>query len=129
MALKKVNDSDLYSKGVTYLADRPRLGSTATLKRKFEEIVRDVIIPYFNQNVDTQEPLNTLIPGAHENSSKALENSTSAYNYAKKAFEAVLDGGDALVQNPRVRNADQRGGRAVGCVFIFIPRAYFAGRF
>lgn len=117
MALKKVTDSDLLSKGVTYLADRPRLGSTATLKRKFEEILRDVMIPTFNQNVDEQSPLNALVPVTYENSSKALEASSSAYDYAKKAFEAVLDGGDALVQNP-VQGTLTSVGQALWDVFL-----------
>lgn len=99
MALKKVTDSDLLSKGVTYLADRPRLGSTATLKRKFEEIVRDVIIPYFNQNVDTQEPINAEVNASFQLSNEAIGLSISAEDTARRALEAS-SGGNQIVQNP-----------------------------
>ena len=115
--LRKILESDLSGRGVIPLPDRPTIGAQP-LKAKFDQLVTDVIVPITNQNVDTQEPLNALIPGAYENSRTALKNSTSAYDYAKKAFEAVLDGGDALVQNP-VRGTLTSVGTALWDVFLF----------
>ena len=118
MPLKKIAQADMAGKGIVPLPARPGLGAKS-LQVKFDELVKDVVASIFNQNVDTQEPLNALIPGAYENSRTALKNSTSAYDYAKKAFEAVLDGGDALVQNP-VQGTLTSVGAALWDVFLFL---------
>ena len=52
MAYKKIEDSDLLGKGVINLADTPGL-SAQQMQEKFEETSRSVIIPHFNQLVDT----------------------------------------------------------------------------
>ena len=54
MALAKITDSDLAGKGVSGQADVPGL-SAAAMQAKIEEIVRDVVIPKFNGNVDETE--------------------------------------------------------------------------
>ena len=99
MALKKITDADMQGKGTTYLADRPNLGSTAILKRKFEEIVRDSVIPIINKNVDEQEPINVQVPGAYENAKIAQKVSGEAYKKSVEALKAV-SGGSVLVVNP-----------------------------
>lgn len=52
MAYKKIDDSDLLGKGVINLADTPGL-SAQQMQEKFEETSRSVIIPHFNQLIDT----------------------------------------------------------------------------
>lgn len=51
MALKKITDSDLAGKGVIGMADTPNL-SAREMQEKVEEVVRSVVIPFFNANVD-----------------------------------------------------------------------------
>ncbi|MBR5521124.1 MAG: hypothetical protein IKU54_03920 [Oscillospiraceae bacterium] len=51
MALKKITDSDLAGKGVVGMADTPGL-SAREMQEKVEEVVRSVVIPFFNANVD-----------------------------------------------------------------------------
>lgn len=46
-----ITDADLEGKGVTPLNDTPEM-SSADLKRKFEEILRDVAIPKINEIID-----------------------------------------------------------------------------
>lgn len=48
--LRTITDEDLVEKGVMPLADVPGL-SASEMKYKFEEIVRAVVIPIFNQNM------------------------------------------------------------------------------
>ena len=49
--VNKINDTDLEGLGVTALPDVPAM-STTDLKRKFEEIMRDVVIPKVNEAID-----------------------------------------------------------------------------
>jgi hypothetical protein len=51
MALAKITSEDLYGKGVTYLPDVNEMAASE-MKAKFEEVVRAVVIPIFNANVD-----------------------------------------------------------------------------
>ena len=51
MALKKITDEDLAGKGVMPLSDVPGL-SAENMKYKFEQILRELVIPYFNDNMD-----------------------------------------------------------------------------
>lgn len=51
MALLKITDADLEGKGVTPLPDVNEMAASA-MKAKFEEIVRDVVIPIFNSDID-----------------------------------------------------------------------------
>lgn len=51
MALAKITEADLAGKGVVGQQDVPGL-SAAEMQAKVEEIVRDVVIPKFNGNVD-----------------------------------------------------------------------------
>lgn len=51
MALSKIMEADLLGKGVSGQADVPGL-SASEMQRKVEEIVRGVVIPKFNANVD-----------------------------------------------------------------------------
>ena len=50
--LKKITEGDLANKGVIGLPDTPGY-TTAEMQRKFEETAREVIIPFFNQLVDS----------------------------------------------------------------------------
>ena len=52
--LRKITETDLANKGVMPLADVPGL-SAEDMKAKFEEIVRSVVIPIFNQNMQDIE--------------------------------------------------------------------------
>ena len=52
MQLRKILDSDLTGKGVVGQSDTPGL-SALEMQQKVEEIARAVIIPIFNENVDT----------------------------------------------------------------------------
>ena len=54
MELRKILDSDLTGKGVVGQSDTPGL-SALDMQKKVEEIAREVIIPIFNQNVQTLE--------------------------------------------------------------------------
>lgn len=54
MALKKITDADLEGKGVRGQPDVPGL-TAEEMQAKIEEIVRDVVIPCFNANVDEAE--------------------------------------------------------------------------
>lgn len=54
MQLRKILDSDLTGKGVVGQSDTPGL-SALEMQQKVEEIARAVIIPIFNENVDTLE--------------------------------------------------------------------------
>lgn len=49
MALKQITSTDLANKGVSGMPDVPGL-STSEMQAKLEEIVRDVVIPAFNDN-------------------------------------------------------------------------------
>lgn len=49
MALKQITSTDLANKGVSGMPDVPGL-STSEMQAKLEEIVRDVVIPAFNNN-------------------------------------------------------------------------------
>ena len=51
MALKKITEADLAGKGVIGMPDTPNL-SAREMQEKVEEVVRDVVIPLFNSNVD-----------------------------------------------------------------------------
>ncbi len=51
MALKKITDSDLTGVGVIGMADTPNL-SAREMQEKVEEVVRSVVIPVINANVD-----------------------------------------------------------------------------
>lgn len=51
MAYSKITEDKLQGKGVMGLPDTPDL-STAEMQAKFEEVVRDVVIPAFNQLID-----------------------------------------------------------------------------
>lgn len=51
MALSKIMEADLLGKGVFGQADVPGLGASE-MQQKVEEIVRSVVIPKFNANVD-----------------------------------------------------------------------------
>lgn len=51
MPLKKITENDLAGKGVRGQADVPGL-SAEEMQIKVEEIVRDVVIPNINENVD-----------------------------------------------------------------------------
>lgn len=54
MALKKITESDLAGKGVRGQADVPGL-TALEMQEKVEEIVRDVVIPNINENLDEFE--------------------------------------------------------------------------
>lgn len=54
MELRKILDQDLTGKGVVGQSDTPGL-SALEMQNKVEEIARAVIIPIFNENVDTLE--------------------------------------------------------------------------
>lgn len=56
MALAKITNADLTGKGVLGQADVPGL-TAAQMQAKVEEIVRDVVIPKFNGNVDETDSL------------------------------------------------------------------------
>lgn len=88
MALKKIQDADLAGKGVTPLADVPGLPA-AEMKAKFEEIVREVVIPAVN---------------AH------AENAYDKTEVEAKIATAVLEAGAAdmakAVYDPRGKKAD-----------------------
>lgn len=61
--LTKITDADMEGKGVTPLPDVPALDSE-TMKYKFEEILRDVVIPLINANADAtadREEATTMI--------------------------------------------------------------------
>lgn len=63
MALRKITDNDLEGKGVIGMADVPGL-SAREMQQKVEEIVRDVVIPVLNENIDktaTMEDLGNAI--------------------------------------------------------------------
>lgn len=51
MTLKKITEADLAGKGVIGMADTPNL-SAREMQEKVEEVVRDVVIPFFNANVE-----------------------------------------------------------------------------
>ena len=51
MAFKKITSGDLAGKGVIGMADVPGLTATE-MQEKVEEIVRDVVIPNINDNID-----------------------------------------------------------------------------
>ncbi len=51
MALKKITDNDLAGKGVIGMEDTPNLPARE-MQEKVEEVVRSVVIPFFNANVD-----------------------------------------------------------------------------
>ena len=51
MALKKITDADLEGKGVKGQADVPGL-TAEEMQRAVEQIVREVVIPVLNGNVD-----------------------------------------------------------------------------
>ena len=51
MELRKITDRDLLGKGVIGMADTPNLSARA-MQEKVEEIVRTVVIPVINENVD-----------------------------------------------------------------------------
>jgi hypothetical protein len=51
MEYKKITESDLIGKGVVGQPDTPAL-SALEMQKKVEEIVRDVVIPAFNQLID-----------------------------------------------------------------------------
>ena len=51
MVLKKITESDLAGKGVIGMADTPNL-SAREMQEKVEEVVRSVVIPFINDNVD-----------------------------------------------------------------------------
>jgi len=57
MALDNITEQDLTGKGVTPLSDIPGL-SAEQMKYKFEQILREVVIPKFNAAIDT---LNALL--------------------------------------------------------------------
>lgn len=59
--LRKITDEDLAKKGVMPLADVPGL-SANDMKYKFEEIVRAVVIPIFNQNMTDIEAVLYIDP-------------------------------------------------------------------
>ena len=63
--LRKITETDLANKGVMPLADVPGL-SAEDMKAKFEEIVRSVVIPIFNQNMQDIEDaiFGGLTPGS-----------------------------------------------------------------
>ena len=54
MSLRKITDRDLAGKGVMGQADVPGL-TAAEMQAKVEEIVRDVVIPNINENIDNFE--------------------------------------------------------------------------
>ncbi len=54
MAYKKITAEDLLNKGVIGLPDTPEL-STSEMQAKFEEVVRQVVVPAFNNLVDSLE--------------------------------------------------------------------------
>ncbi len=54
MPLKKITENDLLGKGVRGQADVPGL-SAEEMQAKVEEIVRDVVIPNINANIDSSE--------------------------------------------------------------------------
>ncbi|MBR5309574.1 MAG: hypothetical protein IKU42_00435 [Oscillospiraceae bacterium] len=54
MAFKKITESDLYGKGVIGQPDVPGL-EPRELQEKMEEIVRDVVIPAMNENIEEAE--------------------------------------------------------------------------
>lgn len=51
MELKKITEADLEGKGLVGMEDAPVLSGDA-FRYKFEEIVRDVVIPTYNENLD-----------------------------------------------------------------------------
>ncbi|MEG1782012.1 MAG: hypothetical protein RR253_02055 [Oscillospiraceae bacterium] len=51
MALKKITANDLAGKGVIGMADTPQL-TALELQKKIEEVVREVVIPTLNANVE-----------------------------------------------------------------------------
>ncbi len=63
MTLRKITEYDLEGKGVIGMPDVPELTATE-MQKKVEEIVRDVVIPLFNSNVDktaTKEELENAV--------------------------------------------------------------------
>ncbi|MBR4036563.1 MAG: hypothetical protein IKJ05_07530, partial [Oscillospiraceae bacterium] len=51
MELKKITDADLQGVGVIGMEDTPNL-SALEMQKKVEEVVREVVIPAINANVD-----------------------------------------------------------------------------
>ncbi len=63
MALRKISEYDLEGKGVIGMPDVPKL-SALEMQTKVEEVVRSVVIPRFNANVDktaTKEELENAV--------------------------------------------------------------------
>lgn len=99
MALRKVLDADLDGRGIIPLPNRPTLPAQ-TMKQRFDQLARDVIIPILNQNVDTQNVTNAQVPQAVTDSKNALERSSSAYQMAQKALNVVQEGGYEVTSPP-----------------------------
>ena len=84
--LKIITNEDLANKGVMPLADVPGL-SAEEMKRKFEEIVRDVVITAFNQNMQLLEDAVFVDPQSHTYYLRASDLLTT--------YQAILDNADA----------------------------------
>ena len=84
--LKIISDSDLEGKGVYPLSDKPGL-STQEMKEKLEEIVRAVMIPAFNQNMQALEDAVFVDPQSHTYYLRQSDLIT--------AYQAILDNADA----------------------------------
>lgn len=84
--LSLITAEDLANKGVMPLADVPGL-SAAEMKYKFEQIVREVVIEKFNQNMQLLEAAVFEDPETHSYFLRSLDLLTT--------YQSILDNGDA----------------------------------
>lgn len=84
MALYRITDEDLEGKGVIPLADIPGLPAE-DMKAKFEQLVKDVIVPKYNETIDTLNAL--LYFDEHGNAYLTTQNLIVSYNALRHALD------------------------------------------
>ena len=92
MSLQKITETDLQGKGVIGQPDVPGL-STTQMQEKVEEVVRSVVIPKFNSNVDEIAAQDTTNAALFETKVDKIEGkglSTNDYTNEEKTLVATI---------------------------------------
>ena len=90
MSLKKITDTDLQGYGVVGMEDTPNLSARA-MQEKVEEVVRKVVIPVINRNVDSTASKQDLMEAVFNAGAGDMQ--ASAYDSNKDGIVDRADNG------------------------------------
>ena len=115
MSLKKITSTDLSGKGVVGMADTPNL-TALELQQKVEEIVRGVVIPTLNENIDSTVSKELLAQTVFE--AGAGDMTTLKYDANKDGIVTASDNGVFMYTHTKAGTVHSLSGSGENIKFV-----------